>query len=89
MKKDGLPSKNTLEDDAHIRKTVEEAPIALGASLPGIRIGCDQHYQLSNRIAFGWKLATLGIPTAIVYLGFLGDAGLSFGNRRPSTDDAD
>jgi hypothetical protein len=31
----------------------------------------DSHYQLSNRVAWAWKLATLGIPVVLVYLGFL------------------
>ena len=29
------------------------------------------HYQLSNRFAWSWKLASLGIPVVLVYLGFL------------------
>ena len=39
-------------------------------------ISRDTHYQLSNRVAFAWKLASLGIPTVLVYLGFLGDQGI-------------
>ena len=31
----------------------------------------DSHYQLSNRFAWAWKLASLGIPVVLVYLGFL------------------
>jgi len=31
------------------------------------------HYQLANRIAFSWKIASMGIPIILVYLGFLGD----------------
>ena len=31
----------------------------------------DTHYQLSNRFAWAWKLASLGIPVALVYLGFI------------------
>jgi hypothetical protein len=31
----------------------------------------DSHYQLSNRFAWAWKLATLGFPTILIYLGFL------------------
>ena len=31
----------------------------------------DHHYQLSNRFAWSWKLASLGIPVVLVYLGFL------------------
>ena len=28
-------------------------------------------YQLANRIAWAWKLASMGIPVVLVYLGFL------------------
>ena len=31
----------------------------------------DDHYQLSNRFAWSWKLASLGVPVVLVYLGFL------------------
>ena len=31
----------------------------------------DHHYQLSNRFAWSWKLASLGIPVVLIYLGFL------------------
>lgn len=31
----------------------------------------DKHYQLSNRFAWAWKLASLGIPVVLIYLGFL------------------
>jgi hypothetical protein len=31
----------------------------------------DRCYQLSNRFAWSWKLASLGIPVVLVYLGFL------------------
>lgn len=34
-------------------------------------------YQFSNRVAFAWKLASQGIPTALIYLGFVGDKGIS------------
>ena len=39
-------------------------------SLPW-RITRDTHYQMSNRFAWSWKLAVLGIPVVLVYLGFL------------------
>ncbi len=29
------------------------------------------HYQLSNRFAWSWKIASLGVPVVLVYLGFL------------------
>ena len=31
----------------------------------------DSHYQLSNRFAWAWKLASFGVPVVLVYLGFL------------------
>ena len=31
----------------------------------------DDRYQLSNRFAWAWKIAALGTPVALVYLGFL------------------
>lgn len=34
-------------------------------------ISRDRHYQLSYRFAWSWKLASLGIPVVLVYLGFL------------------
>ena len=38
-----------------------------------VRISRDEHYQLSNRITFAWKLASMGVPVVLVYLGFTGD----------------
>jgi hypothetical protein len=37
----------------------------------GFQLGADSHYQLSNRFAFAWKLASMGIPILLVYLGFV------------------
>jgi hypothetical protein len=34
-------------------------------------ISRDTHYQLSNRFAWAWKLADLGLHVVLVYLGFL------------------
>ena len=34
-------------------------------------LSLDPHYQLSNRFAWSWKLASLGVPVVLVYLGFL------------------
>ena len=43
-------------------------------------LSADRHYQLANRIAWSWKLATLGMPTVLVYLGFLNAVEMT--NRR-------
>jgi hypothetical protein len=51
-----------------IRQAIQEATAALGA---GWSLKDDQHYQLSNRFAWSWKIASLGVPVVLVYLGFL------------------
>lgn len=37
----------------------------------GWGLSAEQRYQLSNRFAWTWKLASLGMPVVLVYLGFL------------------
>jgi hypothetical protein len=66
---------------------IAEARDALAPTLPGIAIDRDTHYQLSNRLAFAWKLASLGIPTVLIYLGFTGDDGIRDAGE-PFADDA-
>jgi hypothetical protein len=83
---DEKASPNSEENRKHIGKAIDEARVALNPVLPGISIGRDRHYQLSNRIAFAWRLASLGIPTVLVYLGFTGDTGISDVGT-PFTDD--
>lgn len=48
----------------------------------------DWNYQMSNRFAWAWKLADLGIPVILVYLGFLSASEMS-DRGKPFTDDAD
>ncbi len=31
----------------------------------------DQHYQMSNRLAWAWRVTRFGIPVILIYLGFL------------------
>jgi hypothetical protein len=58
-----------------IGRAIREARTALNVLEPGVRISRDRCYQFSNRIAFAWRLAaTEGIPVALLYLGFTGDA---------------
>ncbi|HEU5402219.1 MAG TPA: hypothetical protein VFU86_12730 [Terriglobales bacterium] len=51
-----------------IRGAITDANQSLGQ---GWRLSVDSHYQISNRFAWAWKLASLGVPTVLVYLGFL------------------
>ena len=68
---------NSLENHKRIGQAIDRASQALAESIPGVNISRDTHYQLANRVAFSWKIATLGIPVILVYLGFLGDKGIA------------
>jgi hypothetical protein len=56
---------------ARIRGAVDESNEALRRMDPRWCLSCDSHYQLANRFAWSWKLASLGVPVLLVYLGFL------------------
>lgn len=64
-----------------IREALKEATEALNQFHPGFDLSASSHYQLSNRIAFAWRLASQGVPVVLVYLGFL-DAEEMSGNNR-------
>lgn len=68
--------RRSRENHEQIAAAIEAARRALAPRVPGIAIHRDRHYQLSNRLAFAWKLASLGVPTVLLYLGFTGDAGI-------------
>lgn len=65
--------KRTDENHEQIRKAIGEASHALSRFHADISISRDRCYQLSNRLATAWKLASMGIPSALVFLGFVGD----------------
>ncbi len=54
-----------------INVALAEATKAWNKILPGFALSANSHYQLSNRFAFAWKVAALGTPVVLVYLGFL------------------
>lgn len=64
-------SENGKENHEHIRAAIEEANSSLNTHGSGWALSRDTHYQLCNRFAWSWKLASLGIPVVLVYLGFL------------------
>jgi len=84
---DAKGSQRSDENHTHIGAAIEEACAALLALGTPTSISRDTHYQLSNRVAFAWKLASLGIPTVLVYLGFTGDDGIADAGV-PFSDDA-
>ena len=69
-----------------IRLAITEATAGLQVATGGPwKLLPDSHYQLSNRFAWSWKLASLGIPVVLLYLGFLNaeemaDRGQVFGS---------
>jgi hypothetical protein len=65
-------SLNSQENHKQIGWAIAKASDGL-ASTTGKPWGLsrDHHYQLSNRFAWSWKLASLGIPVVLLYLGFL------------------
>ena len=55
-----------------IGAAIAEAATGLRLATGGLwAISRDSHYQLSNRFAWAWRLASLGIPVALGFLGFL------------------
>lgn len=68
---DGKPKKSNEENDARIRSAIAEANEALNAVFPGWSLSAASHYQLCNRFAWAWKVASLGVPVILIYLGFL------------------
>ena len=55
-----------------IRAAIRTANDALESITRGDwNLSKDHHYQVANRFAWSWKLASLGIPVVLMYLGFL------------------
>ena len=73
---DAKASAESRRNHDQIGRAIALAAKGLSDHCPGIELSHKAHYQLSNRIAFAWKLASLGVPTVLVYLGFLGDQGI-------------
>jgi hypothetical protein len=67
----------SAENHERIGLAIGEACTALQRVASSTSISRDSHYQLSNRVAFAWKLASAGVPTVLVYLGFWGDDGIA------------
>lgn len=64
-------TKGNLGNDTQIGAAIAEANAGLLGVSSGWAIDRDSHYQLSNRFAWAWKIASLGVPVILVYLGFL------------------
>lgn len=70
-------SVGSKENHKQIKNCIAGANSALLKTCDGIfNLAIDSHYQLTNRVAHLWKLACCNIPVVLLYLGFLGDAGI-------------
>lgn len=76
LSSDGKPlpaaaSANSQRNHDRIGACLAEASTTLNYLTPGWHLAITSHYQLANRFAWAWRIATLGIPVVLVYLGFL------------------
>jgi hypothetical protein len=71
-----------------IPRAIQETNAELNGVLPGWSLSAATRYQLANRFAWGWRIATLGVPVVLVYLGFL-DAEEMTGPGREAFRSAD
>lgn len=76
----GAGNKRNFE---RIGEAVRAANDGLNKVQDGWNLSHESHYQLCNRFAWSWKLATLDIPVILVYLGFLNADEM----RDPFSDD--
>jgi hypothetical protein len=69
------------ENSQQIKKALFEATVAWNALASGFALSANSYYQLSNRFAFAWKVATMGTPVVLLYLGFLDAQEMKDGSR--------
>ena len=53
-----------------VRQSSRQTPVC-DVLQGGWQLSRDKRYQLANRFAWSWKLASLGVPVVLIYLGFL------------------
>lgn len=70
------------ESRKEISQALGEIQEALANDFPEMSFEMDYSYQLSNRIAWAVKLAEIGIPTVLIYLGFLNCPEMDHGNYK-------
>lgn len=78
----GTASRDVIENHERIGQAILQAAVGLQTATGGAwNISRDSHYQLSNRFAWSWKLATLGIPVVLLFLGFLNATDIAKGGN--------
>lgn len=66
-------SDGSKSNHSNIKDKIKKACSSLNVNCTGFDISIEKHYQLSNRVAFTWKLNQLNVPVVLLYLGFTGD----------------
>lgn len=79
-------SDHSRENHEKIGEAIKQANVGLNSIMKGWALSRDTHYQLCNRIAWSWKLASLGVPTVLIYLGFLNAAEMKSNQSQPFDD---
>lgn len=70
----GAPSDRSTKNHELIGRCIDEVCETMRAGADRcIAISARTHYQLSNRVAWAWRLAQHGVPVCLFYLGFIGD----------------
>lgn len=64
-----------------IRRCIAAASRELGEHIDSVNLTVESHYQLANRIASAWNLASSGMHAVLLYLGFTGDSYFDDGLR--------
>lgn len=72
-------SSESCRNHERIGRAIEEANVGLRRLTrnQGWAVSRDESYQMANRVAWAWKLASLGVPVVLVYLGFLNASEMS------------
>jgi hypothetical protein len=86
IKVDGKGVGGNAENHARIERAFLQANAGLCSIGGDWNLCADRSYQLCNRFAWAWKVASLGYPVILVYLGFLGanemsDQGVPFASH--------
>jgi hypothetical protein len=75
-------SENSIQNHKRIEMSILEASNALSrATNLTWNISARSHYQMANRFTWAWKLAHLGFPVILVYLGFLNATDMNSGGK--------
>jgi len=82
-------SPNGMKNHERTILATAESNSGLNSVMSGFSLTVESHYQLCNRFAWSWKIATLGIPVILVYLGFTNADDMRDRGQTPFNDDSE